>query len=183
MQKSSCRRLKKATNDDVVIRVNQDYDSFYKLNSEFRKLKGLPEYDVDVDYMKKNGILFSAEFQGKIIGGQFYLSDGKNIRWLLGASRRLENTNISAIVSNSYRLLVWEAIKYAKRKEMKTFDMGGYYIGEKPNIEKEGINDFKKSFGGELVTHYNYQKNYSMIYFLAKWGFLNYTKLKGKYIK
>ena len=169
MEKSSCRRIKNAQKADVIIRVNQGYDTFFKINSEFRKLKGLPEYNVDVEYMKKNGILFLTEFQGTIIGGQFYLSDGKNVRWLLGASRRLEDTTIRPIMSNSYRLLIWEAIQYAKEKGMITFDMGGYYTGEKPDAQKEGINTFKKSFGGELVTHYIYRKDYSKIYSLAKW--------------
>jgi len=170
MKKPSCRySINKAKKEGVVIRVNQGYEIFYNLNSEFRKLKGLPEYNVDVEYMKKNGILFLSEFQGKIIGGQFYLSDGKNMRWLLGASRRLEDTTIGTMISNSYRLLIWEAIKYAKEKGMITFDMGGYYTREKHDAQKEGINIFKKSFGGELVTHFIYQKDYSKIYSLVKW--------------
>ena len=87
--------------------------------------------------MKKNGILFVSEFQGKIIGGQFYLSDGKNIRIWLGASRRLEENGISGQLSgNSNRLIIWEAIKYAKEMGMITFDMGGYYTGEKPDNRK-----------------------------------------------
>jgi len=129
----------------------------------------LTEYNLDVEYMKKNGILFISEFQGKIIGGYFYLSDGKIIRSLLSASSRFEEKDISRrILGHSDRLIIWEAIKYSKEKGMITFDMGGYYTGEKPDAQKESINDFKKSFGGELVTHYIYQKDYSILYHIGK---------------
>lgn len=178
MHKTACRRsIERAKKEGVTIRVNQDYDTFFMINSEFRKLKGLPEYNFDIKYMKKNGILFLSEFQGKIIGGQFYLSDGKTIRILFGSSRRLEEDGISGRLSgNSNRLIIWEAIKYAKEKGMSTFDMGGYYIGEKPDPQKESINTFKKSFGGELATRYTYQKDYSRLYSLAKWMYLTFKK-------
>ena len=184
MNKTCRNEIKRAKKEGVVIKVNQDYDTFFTINSEFRKLKGLPAYNVDVEYMKKNGILFCSEFQGKIIGGQLYLSDGKNIRWLLSASRRLEeNSNIGRISGNANRLMVWEAIKYAKDGGMNIFDVGGYYTGKKPEPQKEGINMFKNSFGGKLVTHYIYQKDYSKIFSLVKWSHLNYIKLISGYIR
>ena len=179
MHKTACRRsIERFKKDGIVIRMNQDYETFFMINLEFRKLKGLPEYNFDVEFMKKNGILFLSEFDGKTIGGQFYLTDGKNIRILFGSSRRLEEQGISGRLSgNSNRLMIWEAIKYAKEMGMITFDMGGYYTGEKPDPQKESINIFKKSFGGELVTHYIYQKDYSKIYSLGKRVYLLYKRL------
>jgi hypothetical protein len=36
---------------------------------------------------------------------------------------------------------------------MNFFEIGGYYTGEKSDPQKERINQFQKSFGGELITH------------------------------
>jgi lipid II:glycine glycyltransferase (peptidoglycan interpeptide bridge formation enzyme) len=179
INKSSRRAINKAKEMGVNIRINQGYDIFYNLNSEFRKLKGLPRSDIDIEFMKENGILFLSELDGEIIAGQFYLSDGKNFRTLIGASRRLEENIKSQTSGNSKRLLIWEAIKYAKENGMITFDMGGYYTGKKHDFQKENINKFKKSFGGKLITNYKYQKSYSHFYTVAKWIHLNYKRLSS----
>jgi hypothetical protein len=165
-----CRRsIDHARKDGVIIRMNQGYDTFYTINAEFRKAKGLSEYNVDIGFMKKNGILFLSEYQGNVLGGHFHLSDGENIRFLLNATKRLEETGrMNKIIGNANRLMIWEALCYAKACGMSTFDMGGYYTGKEPDPQKEGINQFKKSFGGHVATHYNYQKDYSLLYHIGK---------------
>ena len=170
MSKSSCRySINRAKRDGIKIKLNQNYEEFRELNQSFRESKGLPSGSETVEFMKKYGILFVTEFDGEILGGQLYLDDESNIRWLVGASKRLEVNNEKAtLIGNANRLMVWQAIQYAKEKGIKEFDMGGYYTGEAKDEQKERINVFKKSFGGELVTHYIYQKDYSKIYKLAK---------------
>jgi len=182
MGKSSCRRsINIATKEGVTVRVNQGYEAFYDLNSEFRKEKGLSEYNVDIEFMKQHGVLFLAEYDGEILGGQLCISDGKKIRGLLGASKRLEKTGtMRTMIGHANRLIEWEGIKYAKENGMDTYDLGGYYTGETPDPQKENINDFKRSFGGELATHYIYQKNYSKIYSLVRWGNMRYKELLSR---
>lgn len=122
-----------------------------------------------VDFMKKYGTLFVAEFDGEIIAGQLYLEDENYIRWLVGASKRLEvDSNKAILISCTNRLIIWEAIKYAKEKGIKEFDFGGYYTGKEKDKQKEKINVFKKSFGGELTIQYTYKKYYSKIYQIIK---------------
>jgi lipid II:glycine glycyltransferase (peptidoglycan interpeptide bridge formation enzyme) len=72
------------------------------------------------------------------------------------------------LISNANKLTVWNAIKYAKEKGIKEFDMGGYYTGEKKDIQKENINIFKKSFGGKSATHYICKKDYSKLFKFTK---------------
>ena len=74
-----------------------------------------------------------------------------------------------SIISNADRLIDWEAIKYAKEKGIKEFDLGGLWSKEEAEKDekKKGINSFKLSLGGEIVTRYSYQKIYSKIYNLA----------------
>jgi hypothetical protein len=165
-----CRRsVENARKAGVVVRMNEGYDVFYDIHSEFRKAKGLPEYNVDIEFMKKNGVLFTAEYEGKVLGGQYHLSDGKNIRFLLNSTKRLEETGkLKTIIGYANRLMIWEAFCYAKGCGMSSFDMGGYYTGKEPDPQKEGINKFKSTFGGKVVTHYIYQKDYSLLYTCAR---------------
>ncbi len=158
-----------AKKSGVIIRLNQDYDTFSTINAEFRKAKGLSDYNLDIGFMKKNGILMVSEYEGNILGGQYYITDGKNIRGILHSSKRLEETGpMNKIISGASRLMIWEAICYAKEHGMSTYDMGGYYTGKEPDPQKEGINRFKDSFGGQVVTHYIYQKDYSLLYSIGR---------------
>ena len=97
--------------------------------------------------MQKYGTLFIAKHQGECIGGQLYIEDKDTIRWLIGASKRLNVSKEEAtLIGNANRLMIWEAIKYAKSRNIKEFDFGGYYTGIQPDKQKEDINKFKKSF-------------------------------------
>jgi lipid II:glycine glycyltransferase (peptidoglycan interpeptide bridge formation enzyme) len=170
MNKSSCRySINRAKRDGVKVRLNQNYEEFYEINYSFRKNKGLPTGSGEIEIWNKYATLFVAEFDGEILGGNLFLEDENTIRWLLGASKRLEVKKEKAtLMGNANRLMIWEAINYAKEKGIKEFDMGGYYTGKAKDEQKERINVFKRSFGGKLTTHYIYQNDYSKVYKLAK---------------
>lgn len=170
MSKSSCRYgVNRANRDGVRIKMNQNYNEFYEINQLFRDNKGLPLDSLTIEFMKKYGTLFVAEFDGEILVGQFYLEDESNIRWLIGASKRLEVDKEKAIlIGNANRLTTWQAIQYAKEKGVREFDFGGYRSGGRGKEILDAPNLYKKSFGGIVVVKYNYQKDYSKIYKLAK---------------
>ncbi len=99
------------------------------------------------------------------------VEDEMRIRLLLAGSKRLEaDKDKSIIIGQANRLLMWEAIQYAHGKGLVEFDLGGYYTGDDENDPRININKFKKSFGGELQTLYNYRKYYSRLYRLLKFG-------------
>jgi len=170
MSSTFCRRaIKHAEANDIKIKLNQNYEKFFEINQLFRKKKGLNVISESIEFMKKYGTLFVTEFNGEILLGHLYLEDKNNIRLLSAGSKRLNVDKEKAkFISNANKLTVWNAIKYAKEKGIKEFDMGGYYTGEKKDIQKENINIFKKSFGGKLVTHYIYEKDYSKLFTLTK---------------
>lgn len=180
MSKSSCRSaINRAEREGIEILVNQEYEAFIDINKKFRIAKGLPAYNVDTAFMRKYGTLLVSIIDKTILGGQFYLNDDNNIRWLLGASKRLEVTDsIQSLISAANRLTIWEAIRYAKDAGIKKLDMGGYYTVRKADPQKEGINTFKKSFGGNIITNYTYEKDYSTVYALAKKGYMIYNEVK-----
>jgi lipid II:glycine glycyltransferase (peptidoglycan interpeptide bridge formation enzyme) len=169
MSKYNRRDINKAKKNGFEIEINRNYEEFYEINSQFRENKGIGSFSIPIEFMKKYGTLFTAEFNGKIIGGHFYLEDENNMSCVIGSTSRLGVSKEEArLMGDANRLLLWEAITYAKNKGIKEFDLGGYYTGKEPDPQKESINKFKDSFGGQLTTHYIYQKNYSKIYKLAR---------------
>ena len=113
--------------------------------------------------------MFTAFHHGAIMASIILVEDLSSISWLLGGSKRLEvDKEKTIIVSCANRLLIWEAIIYAKEKGLKEFDLGGYYAGDDKNDSRYTITHFKKQFGSSLVTYYNYIKYYSKIYTLTK---------------
>lgn len=170
MSKSSCRyAIKRAERDGVIVKINQNYREFKEINKSFRSAKGLPRPSKDlIDIIKRYGVLFVARYDGEILGGQAYLTDGNTIRWLVGASKRLKvDAKKATLIGNANKMMIWEAIKYAKTLGIKEFDMGGIYTGKNKDDPRYTINKFKLSFGGEVKTYYNYQKVYSKLYNFA----------------
>jgi hypothetical protein len=167
--KRRCRyQINRALREGIKVRINENFDEFYEINKSFRRKKGLSGIVVHPEFMKKYGTLFTAELDDEVIAGQFWLEDESNIRGSIASSKRLDvGSKKAQIVGNANRLLMWEAIKYAKEKRKKEFDFGGYYTGENKDDPRHTINTFKQSFGGQLITRYNYDKVYSRI---NKWA-------------
>ena len=171
MNKSSCRyALNRAMRDGVIVRRNTNYDEFFEIYRTFMTKKVYPTfmsrvYDPKLEIMKKKyGSLFVAEHDDEVLGGCFFIHDEENMRWLVGASKRLEvDRKKATLIGNANRLILWEAIKWAKEKGIKEFDLGGYSVEAErnPNDPRHGVNKFKKSFGGEIVKRYFYYKDCS----------------------
>ncbi len=185
MKKDSCRRpINKAIREGVKVTVNQRYDDFVDLCSSFRRAKGLPPYEISIETMKKHGMLFISELDGEILCGRFCYADKDHIRGAISASKRLDASKEDAtLIGCANRLNIWEAIKYAKASGIKEYDMGGYYTGETSDPQKERINMFKESFGGEMTVKYNYQKDYSIAYSLGKKVMQCVNGLKNGYLR
>lgn len=172
----TCRyEINRALREGIKIRINEHYEEFYHIFKSFMSQKkgfGLP-FGIGLpglNTMKRCGTLFTAESQGEIIGGQIYLQGETIFRSSVSASKRLEAEKEKAVkINRANRLLYWEAIKYAKEKGLREFDWGGIWSEEEADRDKSkhGINLFKRSFGGETVLRYSYEKVYSRTYRIA----------------
>lgn len=169
-------KINRAMRQNVIIKRNQNYDDFDKIQQSFREKKGIGDAE-SIEILKKYGTLFVAEIEGEVLGGVIYLEDINNIRGWYAATKRLEaDKEKQKVISEANRLVEWEAIKYAKAKGIKVYDEGGYYTGKEEDPQRERINVNKRTLGGELVTRYIYEKDYSIRYKIAK----NIYKLKKK---
>ncbi len=169
VRRDSRRGVENAKKRNVAVLKNQSYDEFYEMYTSFRRRKGLGKY-WGLDLIKKYGTLFLAVLNGKILCGTLFLEDSLCMRALLSGTTRFEgDKDYARLVSDAYRLLVWESIEYAAHKGIRTYDIGGYYTGERKDEELERNNAFKQSFGGKLTTLYDYTKDYDPLLRLARW--------------
>jgi lipid II:glycine glycyltransferase (peptidoglycan interpeptide bridge formation enzyme) len=172
MSKTSVRyKINRAQKEGIKIQKNNRYEEFFDIYKNFMRKKGFKSSFqifgvgiIPLEVMKKNGTLFVAEYNGELLGGVLLLEDKTNIEAFIAASKRLENETMnSLLISRANRLIWWEAIKYAKEKSLKEFDLGGLWSEAEveKDPKKKGINTFKLKFGGEVVTRYLYEKIYS----------------------
>jgi hypothetical protein len=167
----SCRyKINRAPREGITIKFNEGWNEFYPIYKSLSQKKGFGSWglwDVNLEVMKKYGTLFIAEIQGNIVSGHLYLEDAENIEFWIGASKRLEAVpELATQIGFANRLLHWEAMKYARNKGLKTFDLGGIWDFEEAKNDpvKQGINNFKLSFGGQVESRYTYVKFYSNLY-------------------
>jgi hypothetical protein len=184
-----CRKaIRKSENYGLDICLNKDYEQFFQSYTSFVSSKGILCLVKDVEFLKKNGFLFSAESEGNFMGGIFFLADETHMRGYVSCTRNLsddrecvsfstKNYALPGIIETT-RLLWWNAIKFAKERGIDSLDMGGFYIGSKPNKELEDVNEFKRRFGGKVVNEYTYVRDYSMKLKVAKIGRRGLLKVK-----
>jgi lipid II:glycine glycyltransferase (peptidoglycan interpeptide bridge formation enzyme) len=84
--------------------------------------------------------------QDNSAGAIFLVGDGLAYYWQAF-------TNNAGRKSLAQYKIVWEGIKWAKKKGAKIFDFEGIYDGRFPNKSWRGFTHFKKSFGGEMVEY------------------------------
>ena len=177
LKKKSCRyEINRARREGIIIKINQNLEEFDRIYKSFWKNKVYADAQIRPEFVKY-GTLFTAEIDDEVVAGQLYIEDESHVRWIIGGSKRLEVPKDRAIlIGCANRLMHWEAIKYAKEKGIKEFDLGGVYTGENKDDPRYTIRHFKESFGGTLVTRYGYNKIYSKAYKLLRYP---YRLIKG----
>ena len=174
LNESGRRQINKAKTENIQIQQNTNYDEFYTIYKNFLKQKGYAPFHglfnifgigaVSEKTMKQHGTLFTASLHNEVIAGRIFLESKTSIHDWIAASKRLTADNEQARrISRAHRLIIWNAIQYAKRKGIQEFDFGGIFSDEEvqQDPQKNGIREFKMRFGGQKVTRYQYQKIYS----------------------
>ena len=151
MRKTHRNLIRRAGKEGVEIIQNADekyLKSFYEIHLEtVRRHKFIPfSYDYikeEINLFKDDGQIgvFSAKYGGEIISSAVIVFYGNQAFYHHGAS----SSKYSKIPA-SY-LVLWEAIKEAKKREKEIFNFYGI-VENKPNHPWFGLSRFKKGFGG-----------------------------------
>jgi len=157
MRKTHRNLIRRAVKDGVEIIQSADekyLKIFYDIHMEtVRRHKFTPfSYDYlksEVEAFKNNNqiSIFSARYKNKIISSAVIVFYGNQAFYHHGSSLSEYNK-----IPSSY-LILWEAIKEAKKRNKETFNFYGI-VENKPKHPWTGLSRFKKGFGGfkkELV--------------------------------
>jgi len=174
------RSIKRAEEAGLDININRNYKEYWEMNRQFEMRTGLYKlFSIEreiayptINTMKKYGTLFTAMHNGEILAGNIFLEDKNNIRLWRSASVRLEvDKEKTLLVSRANRLLHWEAIKYARDKGIKEYDLGGIWTEEEMANDpgkQNSLNFFKLGTGATPSPRYAYRKIYSKTYLFGR---------------
>lgn len=167
------KQIKKAEKNGIKIKISDDYNGFYKIYKNFRRLNNLSKDRLGV--LKGHSVLLVAYYQDEMIAGGIFITNSQYWRaYVLASWRRDFSGKNRELLGQANRLLIWEAIKIAKSTGHKFLDLGGISPASN-NLKLRSLAEFKEAFGGTRKACYYYFKVYSPIikYWLRLKGFKN----------
>jgi len=174
------RHIRRAEKNGTIVKISSNYEEFHQIYTQFLKQKNFTvPFGLNIlssEFMQKYGVLFVAENQGELIGGNLYFHDKDTALLVNIAYKNFENTienkNRKA-AANCY--LHWKAIQYFKKMDIIKYDLGDV-SSDDINISHKlnGGEYFKRCFGGEVISVYRYTKFNSRVnkLFFHLWNFL-----------
>ena len=160
MKSKTRYNIRLAGRKDVIIRPSMDVERFFQMSlttserDEFG-IHSLEYYQRVFDLFSPQGacVLLIAEYQDTPLAGLMAFARGDTAWYFYGASTNLERNRMPTY------LLQWEAIRWAKQKGCKTYDLWGVPDHPEPYLEEHflerseglwGVYRFKRGFGGEV---------------------------------
>lgn len=148
------RAVRRAIKNGVIVKEVNDYKEFLwlKKKSLLEKfvLPIMAEKEIKTLYQTfypKNGKIILAYYQNQPVAGILLLHYTKVAYYWLAASTN-QGKKLFAPT-----LLVWEALKIAKKLGCKIFDFEGIYDERFPIKNWLGFTKFKEGFGGKEITY------------------------------
>lgn len=150
MKEKGRYNIRIAERNGVRVRESKNIDEFYEIFTETAKrddfsIRPRKYFEKMLEILGANIELIYASFQGKIIAAEIVSYYDETASYLYGASSS-EYRNVMAPY-----LLHWEAIKRAKEKGCKFYDLLAVSPEGDENHKFSGIGRFKRQFGGRTV--------------------------------
>ncbi len=164
------KQIRRGQRNGIVVVHDQNFASFEKLYARFREGHGLPRENLRP--LRSVGEVFLARYGEKLIAGGLFIHNGTTMRaWALSSLVGKDDFISREIIGQANRMVIWEAIQYAKFIGCEEFDLGGI-SPDSPNPHLRSLAEFKEAFGGVRRAQYYYFKIYSP---LIRW----WMKLRG----
>jgi lipid II:glycine glycyltransferase (peptidoglycan interpeptide bridge formation enzyme) len=178
MKRHTHRNIKKAERNGIAIKINENYDDFYKMYLDhINEKKHIKWYDHNKkETFIKYGTLFTSDYNGIILSGIVSLLDENYLVMWVGSSYRFsKNIEIKKLVGPASHLTYWEVIKYAKAKGIKELNSGPSGTRDNPNL---GLIWFKEGLGAKIKTYQTYYKDYNLPLKIARNIFRKFKSYK-----
>lgn len=148
-------QINKGERNGIKVVVMDDWEKLVPVYKEFREGKKIAN---DNPKVFKECFIVNAYVDGKVIAGGAFVADGTYMRALALASRRFQQDGkLREIVGQANRMVIWEAMVYAKNNGYREFDLGGINPDSAQDWERS-LAEFKESFGGVRKPCYYYSK-------------------------
>src|SRR4030042_24050 len=125
-----------------------------KLRQAWRKSVGWRRYIPSLKNLKnlkraftRKALFLTAQSQGKISGGTILLTNNSRAYYYYAFTSKEGRKKLAQY------LLVWEAMKLAKKRGCQIFDFEGIYDKRFPVKDWQGFSHLKKSFGGQEIEY------------------------------
>lgn len=152
MKQKGRYNIRLAEKKGVRIEESGDINAFYNLLEQTTARDSFHGHDKHfyqrmLDKLPKNAILYMAIYESKAIAGIIVTHFKDTAIYYFGAS------------GNEYRntmapyLLQWHAMKEAKKKNLKYYDLLGIAPENAKDHPWAGVTNFKKKFGGKHITY------------------------------
>lgn len=141
--------IKKAIKSGLKVEELNEWDLFYEIYKKNMQEKGLIVRSLD--FVKKDSyILFMCKYKNKPIAGCTLTFNDKYLPNIPRLSKSASLKDYRHLQPNN--LLYWNCILWAKKKDMKKIDWGGYQLGRIGRKKAHGVNKFKEKWGN--LTYY-----------------------------
>lgn len=159
------RKIKKAHREGVEVTEAQslaDVEAYHRLSCDtadrIRTRSRFTELPLAffVDVWRRmipagHARLFLARHEGALIAGNLFVIHGDRMLYYQGASTRDRAQTLRQAPAACF----WAAIRAARVLGLRHFDLGGCTPTTDPADPRSGVFEFKKKWGGELVSFYN----------------------------
>jgi lipid II:glycine glycyltransferase (peptidoglycan interpeptide bridge formation enzyme) len=158
------RHILRAEKNGITVTVSDNYERFHLEYKKFLNQKNYGDISglsiLSPQFMKKYGILILAEKQGEFLGGNLYFHDQDSAILIKIAYQKLGNSiDKNKCIYDANCFIHWEAIQYFKNQGFINYDFGGLKGSELSiNHQMDGLDFFRRSFGGDMVSEYEYTK-------------------------
>lgn len=151
MKKDARYSLRKAEKEELQLIKVKDLKSFHQAWKRAAGWKHWPPSLKSLKALQKafgqKAIFLAIKNQRKIIAGTIILITDQSAYYYYAFTSQEGRKKLAQY------LLVWEAIKLAKKKSCRSFDFEGIYDQRFPNQSWCGFSHFKKSFGGNEIKY------------------------------
>jgi len=183
LNKDTAHKIRRARDRDKIIceccdpREREVRNRFELMYNAFAAMKGLSPLDRPrMESMVAAGVLdlsVAKDPQGNVLVYHANYRDPCRATAMESPSlyRKLSDSAARNLISRANRYLTWSDILRYKDHGLKSFDFGGWYHGNDPEMLK--INDYKRGFGGQVVREYQCEQ----ILTLKGWVVLHTAKL------
>lgn len=157
------KQIEQGQRRGIAVQQGGDFDEFYALYRTFARR--MQFQCVQRVSLRDHGILFTACHDSALLAGGVFIGDGTYLRaWALASAgdEYGQGGRMRELKGAANRLVLWEAIRWAKAQGYRAFDLGGMGPDD-PNPHERGIAAFKEAFGGVRVDQHYYFKVYSHI--------------------